>query len=143
MKIAEGKKTIYETIDKKLEELNLTDRVEVEIPISVEDYKLNHPRGVFLIVYKGSVYLDSDAEDFIQQNRDMQFGVIAVVRKKTTGMAPEDYLDWVREKLTGVEVDVDRAERKIYPLDEEWIKEENGVWWYGITFALPSHETEI
>ena len=140
--IAGAKTLVKEALEAAILDLDAEERVPVVYPISVEEYKLNNPRGAFLIVYKGADYKDTKLDSFILQDRNIQIGVIAVIRKKQSGMEPEDYIDFARETLTGLAIQVDRGENKSFPIQDEWIKEEGGEWWYGITVVIPTLNIE-
>ena len=141
--IAGAKKLVKEALEAAILELeDPGDVVKVEYPLSVEEYKLNHPRGALLVFSKGGDYKDSKLESAILQDRNMQIGVIAVIKKKQSGMEPEDYIDFAKETLTGLEISVDRGDHKSYPIQDEWIKEEGGEWWYGLTVVIPTLNIE-
>jgi len=114
------------------------ERLVVELPVSVDNYALNHPRGALLIVYRGSNYTSKGFAQLIAQNRDMEIGVIICARNLRRGKTPEDYLDFVIQSLSGIEIISKRGDRKIYCQEDEWLKEENGIWWYAATFIVPT-----
>ena len=140
--IAGAKKLVKEALEAAILDLDEGEGIPVVYPISVEEFKLNHPRGSFLIVYKGADYKDSKLESAILQDRNIQIGVIAVIKKKQSGMDPEDYIDFARETLTGLDISVDRGDNKSFPIQDEWIKEEGGEWWYGLTVVIPTLNIE-
>jgi hypothetical protein len=133
-------KTTLEAAILKLE--NPEDVVKVEYPLSVEEYKLNQPKGALLVFYKGGEYKDTKLENAIHQDRNMHIGVMAVIKKKQSGMDPEDYIDFCRTALTGLEIAVTRGDNKSFPIADEWIKEEGGEWWYIITVVIPTLNIE-
>ena len=148
LKISEAKKLLKDELDQQILELDAADQVKTEYPISVEEYKLNHPRGALLVVYKGSDYKGSNndaskLESFILQDRDIHIGVICIIRKNASGgMDVDDYVDFVKESLTGLVTAADRADNKTYPIADEWMKEDGGEWWYGITILVPGLNVE-
>jgi len=111
-------------------------RIPVEIPPSIENYKLSHPIGAYLVVYRGSSYKDKGTRPKIAQDRDVEIGVVVVSRFRNE-YTPEDYLDFAIKSLSGLEMTAKRSDRKVYCASDEWIKEENGVWWYAATFVCP------
>lgn len=135
-------KDIKQLIETKLQEainnkLSANLRIPVEIPPSIDNYKLSHPIGTYLVVYRGSKYISKDLKLIVAQNRDVEISVIVVCRFRSE-YTPEDYLDFAIKNLSGIEVEAKRTDRKIYCISDEWIGEENGVWWYGATFVVPS-----
>ncbi|MEJ5352452.1 MAG: Gp37 family protein [Melioribacteraceae bacterium] len=112
-------------------------KIPVEIPVTIENYNLRHALGAYLIVYKGSTFTHKDLKTIIAQNRDLEFGIIIAARYRTD-FTPEDYLDFAIKSLSGIETDSKRTDRKIYCSNDEWIKEENGIWWYAATMIVPA-----
>ncbi len=39
-------------------------KIPVEIPTSIEQYKLSHPIGAYLVIYKGSTYRHKDVKKY-------------------------------------------------------------------------------
>lgn len=118
--------------------LDAGDKVIVEIPRSVEEYKLSHPNGALLIVYRGSQYRDIDMAQFTAQERDMEIGVIIAVRTRKQGMQPFEYVDYVLDTLAGIEIFNKTKVGRIAAAEDEFLNEENGVWYYAVTFAVPT-----
>lgn len=156
VEIADVKKYFKEQLETAMESLTAKNKVDVDYPLTVEDYKLNHPKGALLVVYKGDEFKPSKVDKFQVQDRDIQIGVIVVARHKMDTMAPEEYIDFVRKAMTGkdlfeafpfdAETDsgyiIDRPDSKVYPAESEWIKEDQQIWWYGITFIAPVTSVE-
>lgn len=122
-------------------------QVITESPRSIEKYQLNHVKGALLMMGKGADYKGDDsrpskAENCIIQDKDYQFAIVTVIRKLDDGMDPEEYLDFVENSVSGLEIDNHRWWRKIYAIESEFIKEENGVWWHMVTFSAPLLFTE-
>ena len=140
--ISDARKLLKDKLELDMLSLPAGDRIKVEYPLKVEEYSLNDPRGVLLLVFKGSEYQKTDIENYIKQDRDIHIGVVIVVKKASSGMQPEDYVDFVRESLSGIEIQVNRQEKKTYPIKEELLKEESGEWWYGITIVVPTLNIE-
>ncbi len=124
------------------EELTESDRLKVEIPESIEEYRLTHPNGAALVVYRGSDYEDAGVSGYVVQKRNMEIGVIIAARRKSERMHPEEYIDFVLDKLSGTETEAKFNSKKMRAVQDERIKEENGVWFYGVTFAFPNDFVE-
>lgn len=142
LKISEAKKIIKDKLDLEILSLPESERLITEYPLSIEEYKLNHPRGALLIVYKGSDFQKSKVEGFQIQPRDLQIGIIAVIKKNNGSKDPEEYVDFIKDSLTGIEIQVEREEKKTYPVKDEWLKEESGEWWYAVTIIVPTMSIE-
>lgn len=111
-------------------------RIPVEIPPTIDNYKLSHPIGAYLIVYRGSKYASKNLKLVIAQNRDVEIGVIVVSRYRNE-YTPEDYVDFALNSLSGIEMQAKRTDRKVYCVSDEFIGEENGIWWYAMTLVVP------
>ncbi len=137
MTIKEIKNKIIDTLETEIAKLDTVCQLPVEVPISIEDYKLNHPKGAYLVVYRGGNFSKTKVAQAIRQDRDLEFGIITVIRNTAKGMLPEEYVEFAIESLSGLEIETPRAERLAYVISDEWIKEENGIWWYAVTLTVP------
>lgn len=111
-------------------------QIPVEIPVSIEEYKLSHPIGSYLIAYKGSSYKQKDLKNIVAQDRDIEIMVIVTARYRSE-FTPEEYLDYAITKLSGYKMDAKRTDRMIYCSQDEWLGEEAGIWSYAATFIVP------
>lgn len=116
--------------------LSLELRIPVEIPTSIEQYKLSHPVGSYLIVYKGSSYKQKDVKNIVAQDRDVEIMVVVTARYRVD-MTPEEYLDFAVEKISGYKTESKRTDRMIHCISDEWLGEESGIWSYAATFVVP------
>lgn len=142
MKTIDAMNFVGSKLKTAFEELSESNRLKVEIPESIEEYRLTHPNGAALVVYRGSDYEDAGVSGFTVQKRNMEIGVILVVRRKSERMNPEEYVDFVLDKLSGAETGAKFNSKKVHAVQDEWIKEENGIWFYGVTFAFPNDFVE-
>ncbi|HEX2982969.1 MAG TPA: Gp37 family protein [Ignavibacteriales bacterium] len=140
MTIKEAKEIIISKLIEEVNKLPEEERVPVEAPRSITGYKLNHPKGAFLVVYKGGSFAKTkNGAGVIMQDRDIEIGVVAVVRKTEYNKQPEEYIEFVHDALAGFEVEYSgRAENKIFSVSDEWIDEEEGIWRYAASFAVPA-----
>lgn len=134
-------KEIKEIIKSLLEEsvknkLSPHLQIPVEIPISIEQYKLSHPIGAYLVVYKGSNYEQKDIKNIIAQNRNIEITIIVTARYRNE-FTPEQYIDFAINSLSGYDTGAKRTDRLIYCINDEWLGEENGIWSYAATFVVP------
>ncbi|QKJ99926.1 MAG: hypothetical protein HND40_10320 [Ignavibacteriota bacterium] len=111
-------------------------QIPVEIPTSIDGYKLSHPIGAYLIVYKGSTYRQKDVKNIVAQDRDIEIMVVITARYRED-YTPEEYLDFAINKLSGYQTDAKRTDRMIYCSQDEWLGEEAGIWSYAATFIVP------
>jgi hypothetical protein len=137
MTIKEAKEFIKTILDAKVLDLPVSQRIPTEFPVSIEEYILRHPLGTILIVYQGGSYKQKSAPGIVHQDRDMGFWVVPVIRHLEGKMTPEEWIDFVIDSLSGEEIEVERANRKLSAANDEFIDEENGVWKYGITITVP------
>lgn len=143
MTIKEALNLVQTTLETAVSSLEAVDKVLVEIPRSVENYKLSHNRGALLIVYRGSDYQQSELVQVVAQNRNIRIGVIAVIRKKLTGMSPEEYLDFIADSLSGIEIVNKLSRALIHIEDDEFLDEIEGVWYYAATVVVPCDFIEV
>jgi hypothetical protein len=139
MTTKEALNIVLTTLKSGVDGLPQNEKLKVEIPESVEDYRLSHPNGALLVVYRGSEYNEAGVKGYVAQKRDMEIGVIIIARRKTSGKTPEEYIDFVLDTLSGIIPDgLIFNNSKVRALSDEWIKEENGVWFYAVTFLFPN-----
>lgn len=112
-------------------------KIPVEIPSSIEEYKLSHPIGAYLIIYKGSSFNKKDVKNIIAQDRDIEITVVVTARYKNS-YPPENYLDFAISTLSGLEISGKRTDRRVYCKQDEWLGEEAGIWSYAATFVIPT-----
>jgi len=135
--IRETKELIKSILESKIETNLLQSlRIPVEIPTSIEQYKLSHPIGSYLIVYKGSSYRQKDVKNIVAQDRDIEITIVVTARYRNE-YTPEEYLDFAINALSGYVVDAKRTDRMIYCREDEWLGEEAGIWSYAATFVVP------
>lgn len=114
---------------------------EVEIisfPDNPAEYKLLHPKGALLVRFAGSDYEESEAEVLIRQVVKLLWDVVIVSRNLRNHYGAYDLLDKVRAALTGFEI----AETRMFPVREDFLMEESGLWQYGSRFAFRSIHVE-
>jgi hypothetical protein len=142
--LSEAKKIIGTKLAEAVNALPESERIPVDFPKSVSEYKLNHPNAAYLIVYGGGQFNKAKSPGVIYQDRDIKIGVISVVRKQELGKQPEEYVEFAIEALSGLEIDEfsGRADRKVYVESDEWIDEEQGIWRYIVTFIVPTEFLE-
>ncbi len=110
---------------------------KVEYPASIDNYILSHPYAALLIIHQKSVFADNKMAESVAQERDMMIGVIVVSRKILGKTEPEELVDFVFNAVVGTETDCARGDRRVTAVNDELLKEENGVWWYGVTVRVP------
>lgn len=135
--IRELKNLIKSTLESAIDSyLSPVVKIPVEIPTSIEQYKLSHPIGTYLIVYKGSTFRQKDVKNIVAQDRDVEIMVVVTARYRVE-FTPEEYLDFAIEKLSGYKTDSKRTDRMIHCVSDEWLGEEAGIWSYAATFVVP------
>lgn len=135
--IREVKELIKNTLESAINAgMNPQNKIPVEIPTSIEQYKLSHPIGAYLVIYKGSTFRQKDVKNIVAQDRDIEIMVVVTARYRTD-YTPEEYLDFAINKLSGYKMDAKRTDRMIYCSQDEWLGEEAGIWSYAATFVVP------
>lgn len=100
-------------------------------PDHPSSFKMIHPKGAVLVHYSGSKFLPSLFEEVIVQERKVSYDLILLNRSLRGNGGIYDTMDKVREAFTGFQTE---DTTKFYPLEEEFILEENGLWQYGMRF---------
>lgn len=110
-------------------------------PERPSEYNLLHAKGALLVRYAGSSFSEPRATDIIYQHRRVEFEVTVVMRHLRSHEGAYAYLDAVRIALTGYRP-YPNCE-KMYPVKEEFIGEDAGIWQYAITFAMTMPAIEV
>ena len=109
----------------------LPDLLVEAYPDHPSSFKMIHPKGAVLVHYSGSKFMPSLFEEVIVQERKVSYDLILLNRSLRGNGGIYDTMDKVREALTGFQTE---DTTKFYPLEEEFILEENGLWQYGMRF---------
>jgi Gp37 protein. len=134
MTILEIESAIINRLKEKIQGLEIGS-----FPEKPADYRLRHPNGALLVRYAGCTYNETLATDYIIQDRKISFEVNVLVRHLTSHKGVYAYLDAVRIALTGFKPP---NCGKAYPVKEEFITEDAGIWHYGITFSMTAKAVE-
>ena len=134
MTILEIEKAIINRLKSKIQGLEIDS-----FPEKPAEYRLLHAKGALLVRYGGCSYTERLATDFIVQDRKINFEVNVVMRHLTSHEGVYAYLDAVRIALTGF-----RPPHcgKMYPVREEFLTEEAGIWHYVVTFSMNTKAVE-
>ena len=132
--------TIENRIIEKLKS-KLTDLLIESFPEKPQEFVFTHPKGAILIHYQGGRYGNSQSVDVIYQQKKMEFALTIVTRNLRTNSGAYALLEEIKSILTGFKID---GCSKMYPVKEDFLVENNGIWQYTINFELttPSIETE-
>lgn len=93
-------------------------------------------QGQILIGYKRSRFQQTAGEP-LTLNTTAEFEVALMLRDLRTHIGAYPILDLVRRSLTGYWVPCDNVAGKCYPVQEGFLKIDEGIWYYSQTFALP------
>lgn len=112
-------------------------------PEKPSEYKLIHPVGALLVHYQGASYSEPKSLGCILQDKKLEFSITIVMKNLRS---PKDahsgayyYIDAINHVLSGFKLD---GCSKMYPTKEDFLGEDNGIWQYGINFALHSQNIE-
>lgn len=120
----------------------VTDLIVETFPNNPDDYieyEFVHPIGAVLVYYAGSGYSNTKSISSIVQDELAKFGMTIMIRNLDLKKGCYKYLDQVKNALTGYKID---GCKKMYPLKSELLSEKDGIWQYGITFAISKPSTE-
>lgn len=136
MTILEIEQAIVQRLKSKIKDLEI-----IGFPEKPSEYKLLHRKGAILVVYAGSTFSEPKSTDNIYQERKVEYDINLVMRHLRTHEGAYAYLDAVRLLLTGFRVN---GTGKFYPVREQFLSEEAGIWQYRLTISasMPAVEAE-
>lgn len=128
----------------------ILDRLKAQIagieidayPDQPETYQLKHPAGAVLIRYARSHFDKHEPTDVVIQDQILAMECVVLVRnlhKLGDHAGLLNLLTTVRQALTGYQIP---GAQKAYPITEEFVDYERGVWQYVITFEIKTIHTE-
>lgn len=109
-------------------------------PEKPEQFQLIHPKGAILVHYQGADYSNTKATDAIVQDKKLEFALTVVTRHLRSNEGAYAYLDDIRRILTGYKID---GCSKMYPVKENFLSENAGIWQYSINFVLTTPVIEV
>ncbi len=129
---------IQEIENKIIEKLKeeISDVAVEGFPDVPGNYMLKHAVGAVLVRYIGAKFEKPQNYSRIFQEGYSQYAITIIMRnlhrkKRISGIY--DKLDEVREILTGFSPD---GRFKMFPVSEDFIDEENGIWQYEMIFTV-------
>lgn len=102
-------------------------------------YKLKHSTGAVLVSYQGSTFA-APITNPTSQSRTVTFDITLIVKDLRTHNGAYQYIDLIRATLTGYRIP-DLA--RLYPVSEGFLNEQNGIWQWGMSFALNIIHEEV
>lgn len=127
------KEWLVDKVKEKLEELPAEDRIVVERPPSIENYKLIHPIGAIIVLYAGSTSSESSSTNKIVQDKNYEFGIVLMCRNIPGKKPPEYYVQYIIDSLSGLRY----FSQLIYFAEDSFMDEVNGVWSYYLKLIIP------
>ncbi|NUM71230.1 MAG: hypothetical protein HUU43_10305 [Ignavibacteriaceae bacterium] len=137
------KQALMARLADQIELLDIDQRIAVEDPEILQDFRPVHPRGAVFVVYDGTVYEDNGLENGVLQDCTHKFQVYVAVKRisiKTDAertlyrfMQPEQYVEYVTEAIAGLVVISDTRDKAITIREDKFMAEMEGVWMYQIT----------
>lgn len=126
MSISNIENSIIERLKGEFPELHVEG-----FPEKPAEFRLIHPKGAILIHYQGGNYSETKSLGCIYQEKKLEFSITIVMKHLRTHEGAYEYLDKVRNNLTGF---TPENCSKIRPTKEEFIGEDSGIWQYSINF---------
>ncbi len=117
----------------------ITDLQIEGFPDDPENYRLNHPIGAILVQYQGTKYSAPEEYNVIFQGSNItSFSISLFTRDLRTNAGAYGYLEDIKTALTGLIIP---DQSRLYPTEDGFLGLNEGVFHYGITFALrTTHE---
>lgn len=108
-------------------------------PEKPRDYRLNHPRGAFLVGFTGSRYGATLDTTYVAQQRDMRITITVVMRQLNGRGGAIDMVDVARMSLLGW-----RAPdcKKMRAVQETYLGEVAGLWQYALDMTAETVAVE-
>lgn len=111
----------------------LKEKIDANIipfPEKASEFKPTHPKASILVVFSGSNFSPPQTTDMVVQERKIVFDIVVVSRNLRGHQGCYDYLEQIKYALTG------KVEGMFfYPVSEELVSEESGVWQYVVRFT--------
>ncbi len=115
------------------------DNVRVEgYPDDPVNYRLMHPNGAILVSYRGSTYAPPTSFKVVQEQRVL-YDITIVTKNLRTNTGAYAYLEQIKTALTGYLIP---GLKRMFPVQDGFLSDTNGIWRYGITFALNARHEE-
>ena len=108
-------------------------------PEKPQEFILLHPVGAILVHYRGGNYSQTNAINFISQDKSLNFAITVVTRNLRNNNGAYETLDNVKQFLCGYKI---LGCTKLTPNKEGFISETNGIWQYEIIFTLSTPSIE-
>jgi len=100
-------------------------------PDKVDNYVLKGTAAV-LVHYAGAEFTPPDGSEYVRQMLGASFQVVTVSRDLRTHTGAYALMDTIRDHVLGLEY----RNKQFFAVSEQLLARENGVWWYGQTFAV-------
>jgi len=97
------------------------------------DYNLTHSKGAVLVSYTNSFFETETNFEFIQQEENIEFALLLLVRGLRRENGAYGYIDTIKEALTGFKP---TGCSKMFPTDINFVRIQDGIWEYSIGFRL-------
>lgn len=135
-------------MDIKTTEQAVIDRLESQItdykiegyPDDPLSYVLKHSNGAILVQYDGSSYTEPESYGIVSQKQKAVFGIISITKNLRTHTGAYDALESIKTALTGYVI---TGVGRLYPVRDEFLSDRDGIWRYGITFAINTIHEEV
>lgn len=138
MILKEIKKLFKDTLTAAVEELDNKNKVSVnDEPEEILDHVPSHRKGELLVIYRGSNFKPSRVVQDIIQDEDLLIGVVSIIKHHTGEMHPDEYTDFIKKTIAGLEIGANRQESKISLVSAEFLQEINGTWYNIVVFRVP------
>ncbi len=124
--------TIEQDIITQLESV-ITDLQIEGFPEKPKEYRLLHSKGAILVSFNSADYMEPESLVIIQQEVDMEFGLILLIRNLRDTNGAYSYIDTIVNALTGY---APTGCAKMYPKRTGFLNETNGIWQYSLTFNV-------
>lgn len=102
-------------------------------PEKSNEFRFTHPSGVVLIRFRKSSFEHPHPIDSVVQDVTVQFDCAVLGRALRGSKGAYAVTDQVRNALSGLKIE----SAPIYPVSEEFLEEEDGVWSFSLVYSVP------
>jgi hypothetical protein len=102
-------------------------------PEKSSEFRFTHPNGVVLVRFRKSTFEHPHPIDSVVQDVTVQFDCAVLGRSLRGAKGAYVVTDGVRNALSGIMLET----APVYPVSEEFMEEEDGVWTFSLSYAVP------
>lgn len=108
-------------------------------PEKSNEFRFTHPHGVVLVRFRKSSFDQPQPIDSVVQFVTAHFDCAVLGRSLRGEKGAYAVTDGVRNALSGLKIEI----APVYPVAEEFLEEEDGVWSFSLSYAVPLNHIQL